>query len=216
MKKLFILALASIAFASCSQDRITGSGSTTTETRSVNNFTGVSTSGSTGVDIIQGATFRVEVSGYNNLLPYLETVVINNVLQVRYKNNVNIRHDNTHVTITMPQVNYLSISGSANIDARGNFTAINEFQSRISGSGSISIEKGTAKNFRSEISGSGDVNAFGLQVETANVKISGSGNTHVTATSNLNVEIAGSGNVYYKGSPSVFASVSGSGKVQKQ
>lgn len=219
MKKIlvaFLLPTVLLAIVSCSRDRVTGSGSITTETRTVSDFTGVATQGSTDVTVLKGNTFRVEVKGYNNLLPYLETVVINNVLTVRYKNNTNVRNDNTEMTVTMPNLNSLSISGSANVLSTGNFITVGELSTRISGSGDITLERGTAKDFRAEISGSGSIQAFGVDVESAHVKISGSGNTRVSASSNLNVEIAGSGNVYYKGSPSVVASVSGSGKVLKQ
>jgi hypothetical protein len=219
MKKVFLafmLPALTLLIASCSKDRVTGSGSVTTETRSVNNFTGVATSGSTDITVLKGDNFKVEVRGYNNLLPYLETVVENNVLKVRFKDNTNIRHDNTEVTVTMPALNFLSIAGSANILSTGEFISNGELSTRISGSGDITLEKGSAKTFRAEISGSGNIQAFGMSVENAQVKIAGSGNTRVSASGNLNVEIAGSGNVYYKGSPTITASVSGSGRVEKQ
>lgn len=212
---LLVPALLALTVA-CQKDRITGGGPTSTEDRAINNFTAISTSGSTDITVLKGTTFNVSVKGYTNLLPYLETVVINNTLQVRFKNHTVVRNDNTEVTVTMPVLNGLSISGSANIVSTGDFSSNNDFNTKISGSGNITLEKGSSKNLASEIAGSGDVHAFGFQVENAKVHISGSGNTHVTASSNLNVEISGSGNVYYKGSPSVSASVSGSGKVQKQ
>ena len=205
-----------VMIASCSRDRVTGSGSVTTETRSVANFTGVATSGSTDINVVKGAGFKVEVRGYNNLLPYLETVVVNNVLQVRFKDNTNIRNDNTEVTVTMPALENVSISGSANVSTNGEFISTGELSTRISGSGNILLQKGSVKKFQAEISGSGHIDAYGITTEDARVKISGSGVTRVNPSGNLNVGIAGSGNVYYKGSPNVTASVSGSGKVEKQ
>ena len=64
---------AMLSLLSCSKERISGNGSTITETRNISNFTAISASGSTNVYINQGAAFRVEVKGYSNLLPYYET-----------------------------------------------------------------------------------------------------------------------------------------------
>ena len=73
---------AMLSLLSCSKERISGNGSTITETRNISNFTAISASGSTNVYINQGAAFRVEVKGYSNLLPYYETRLVNNSLQV--------------------------------------------------------------------------------------------------------------------------------------
>lgn len=219
MKNLIFINLVVIVLltaSACNGDRISGNGIITTEERSVNNFTGVMVEGSTDVTVTKGANFKVQVTGYSNLMPYFETKVVNGNLVLGFKEHVNVRHDNTEVTVTLPVLNNLSTYGSGNITSTGAFTATDDFQTSVSGSGNIKIEQGSAKNMSATISGSGNISAFGFSTEKAKVNVAGSGNASVTATDNLTVKIAGSGNVYYKGSPSISVNISGSGAVVKK
>ena len=216
MKQISLFTLVSlILLTSCTKDRITGSGSSSVEHRSVSGFTSVEMSGSTNVLVRQGQKFDVEVQGYNNLLPYFETTVSNGALKLGYKNNTIVHNDNIQVTVTLPILSGLQISGSGDMQATGNFTGSSTMEARISGSGNIFIEQGTTETFYSNISGSGNIQAFGLQSKKAEVNSSGSGNVEVRCSDELKVKISGSGDVYYKGSPSVTAQVSGSGRIVK-
>ncbi len=204
---------AMLALASCSKERIKGNGSTSTETRNVTGFTAVSASGSTNVHIAQGASFKVEVKGYSNLLPYYETKLVNNTLELGYKPDVNVKNDNTEVFITMPALNGLHLAGSGNISTTGAFNGNSVFNAAIEGSGAIHFSSGTATDFFARIAGSGNIYALDMVALNADTETSGSGNTEITATTKLKVKIAGSGNVYYRGTPVITTNISGSGAV---
>ncbi|MBL0200765.1 MAG: DUF2807 domain-containing protein [Chitinophagaceae bacterium] len=128
----FALICAMLSLLSCSKERISGNGSTITETRNISNFTAISASGSTNVYINQGAAFRVEVKGYSNLLPYYETRLVNNSLQVGYKQNENVKNDNVEVFITLPVLNVLALSGSGSITTTGAFDGNIDFNVTVS------------------------------------------------------------------------------------
>jgi Putative auto-transporter adhesin, head GIN domain len=215
MKRVFVplIVCVMLSLLSCSKERISGNGSTVTEIRNVNNFTGVSASGSTRVYISQGATFKVEVKGYSNLLPYYETRIVNNTLQLGYQQNVNIKNDNTEVFITLPVLNAISLYGSADISTTGTFDGNTDFTTSISGSGNIHFSNGTTQNFTSSIAGSGNIYTLNMVAAKAETIISGSGNIEITAGNELKVKISGSGNVYYKGTPVINKIISGSGAV---
>ncbi len=215
MKRGFSIAIVSVVLSlvSCSKERVSGNGPTITETRNVSNFTAVSASGSSNVYITQGAFFKVEVKGYSNLVPYYETKLVNNTLQLGYKQDVNVKNDNTEVFITLPVLNGLSVFGSANISTTGTFTGNIDFNASISGSGNISISAGAAQNFFASIAGSGNINALNFMADKAETTTSGSGNTEITASNQLKVKITGSGNVYYRGTPVITTNISGSGAV---
>ena len=216
MKQIFLFSVVSlILLTSCTKDRITGSGSSSVEHRSLTGFTSVEMSGSTNVLVRQGANFDVQVQGYDNLLPYFETRVSNGALKLGFKNNVIVHNDNIQVTVTLPILSGLSISGSGDMQALGNFTGSSVMEARISGSGNISIEQGITDNFYANISGSGNIHAFGLQSKKAEVNSSGSGSVELKCSDELKVKISGSGDVYYKGTPAVSAEISGSGRVVK-
>lgn len=87
-----------------------------------------------------------------------------------------------------------------------------QLESKISGSGSISIA-GYTNDLNHTTSGSGEFEGFDLESRDAYVKISGSGTANGYATETLNVQINGSGDVYYKGSPEITTNSSGSGSL---
>jgi hypothetical protein len=208
---VFISAMLSLI--SCYKDRISGNGSTSTETRNISGFTTIAASGSTNVYITQGAAFKVEIKGYSNLLPYYETKLVNNTLQVGYKQNVNIKNDNTEVFIILPVLNGLSLSGSGSITTTGVFDGNTDFNATVSGSGNIHFSSGTTQNFYSKVDRSGSIYMLNMVADKADATISGSGKIEITANNRLNVKITGSGKVYYKGTPVITTNITGSGTV---
>ena len=208
-----MLATVLTAFVSCKKERISGHGHVRTEARAVTNFTKIHTLGATDVFINQGTDFKVEVSGYGNLIPFFETNLLNDILTLGYRDNVKVKNDNVKVYITLPVLKGLSISGSGNINATGTFSNVPVFETNIYGSGNIYFSYGTTQDYFSTIPGSGNVHSFGMLAENTNITISGSGNQEATVSNNLKVNIAGSGNVYYKGNPVINARISGSGAI---
>lgn len=215
MKKIIfmIVVTAMAGFISCSKDHISGNGAVVTEQRATGNFSKVNASGSTDVQITQGATLKVEVRGYSNLLPYYETKLESGTLKLGFRSGVNIRNDNTEVFITMPVLEGLQLAGSGNMSTAGNFFGNANFEAKIDGSGNITIAHGATQNFSSFIAGSGSIYAFGMVAATAETNTKGSGNTEITVTNLLKANIEGSGNVYYHGTPTVIANITGSGVV---
>jgi hypothetical protein len=214
MDKYFFATLIALLFlTACSKDKISGSGPVATETRHAVNFTKITANGSAPVYITQGANFGVQVKGYSNLLPYMETIVNGNTLNVGYRHDVNVKNDNVEVYVTLPTLESVVTNGSGNIETKGAFNGAS-LQVGISGSANVNIESGNVALFKVNSSGSGNVKAFGLTARKAEVSISGSGTAEVWAVDNLKATIAGSGVVYYKGQPVIETSISGSGKVQ--
>lgn len=213
MKRVFVIVTLAFVLFACSKERINGNGTVVTESRNQSNFTGIKASGSSAVLITQGAAFKVEVKGSSNLIPYYETKIVNNVLEVGYKNNVNVKNDNIQVLITMPTLTSLSLHGSGNISSSGVFAGNTDFNAYIAGSGNINFSSGTTQNFNSTITGSGNIYAINMVADKAETEITGSGSTEITATTNLKVKITGSGNVYYHGTPVITSTISGSGAV---
>jgi hypothetical protein len=215
MKKgSFVVAVcAMLSLAACNKERVTGNGSVTTETRNISGFTAVSASGSTPVHITQGAIFKLEIRGSGNLLPYYETKLVNNELQLGYEPGVNVKNDNTEVFITMPVLNGIRLAGSGSINTTGDFAGNTSFHASIEGSGNIHFSSGTTQQVFTRISGSGNIYAAGLVAINADTETTGSGNTELTASTTLKARIIGSGNVYYYGHPVITTNISGSGAV---
>lgn len=77
--KLSLLVLVITLVACRKEKRIKGSGNITTETRVLDSFDGVESSGSATVNIIYGAEQKVEVLVDDNVTNYIETWVHNSI-----------------------------------------------------------------------------------------------------------------------------------------
>ena len=227
-----LIATTSLAFAA---DRVTGSGTEKTEVRNVTGFQAVSSSGSIDVVLRQGAKEGVEVRADDNLLPLIETVVVERdgtrTLQIRTARGASYktRHP-VVVTVDLIMLNALSMAGSG--DASADSLKAGRFELNLSGSSDVRVGQLTADDLRVHIAGSGDVKAGGraprlsvsiagsgdvdtrgLQSDDVEVSIAGSGDAQVNAGKTLSVTIAGSGGVTYTGDAKLKRKIVGSGSV---
>ena len=214
---------------------ISGNGNIRTEKRNTGNFSSVKTSGSIDVEINSGDAYAVSAEDDDNILPYIVTEVNDGTLNIHYKNNTSVNNDHAKVYVTVPSLDKVIASGSADITIRDILKNPQKIEMSVSGSGSIkggldapavSVDvsgsgnvdlKGRTKDFDCSVSGSGDINCGGLQSENATVKVSGSANAHVFASIHLSASAYGSGDIYYGGNPTnPEIHTSGSGSVQAE
>lgn len=238
MKKLAVLTLLLCSLQAMAQpwEKVEGNGNLKKETRTVGSYNALASSGSWDVRVSYGSSNTIEVEGDENLLPYIETVVEGNTLQIKAKNKSNLRSKRkVTVYVSLTKVTAVALSGSGDISGNGNFSndgntdvklsgsgnikfAFEQFKSlevSISGSGNVVLE-GKANTVNARISGSGNADCSGVTAEDATGKISGSGNIKINANKSIDASISGSGNVYYKGSATdVRTHKAGSGRVVK-
>jgi hypothetical protein len=233
MKKLnFLLAIVAMAiFTSC--EKVVGEGALVTETRTTASFNGIESSVSGNIIYVQGPDYKVELTAQQNVLNVMETPIVNNKLEVRFKNGVRVKsHEQITIKVTAPSISSIGSSGSGNVTVTSPLTAsdlsfrlsgsgnvilptvtCNYLEATISGSGNISIAGGTATTEHLKISGSGNIDAQNVQSKSVTTTTSGSGSMKVNASETLDVTISGSGSVYYWGTPKITTHISGSGKV---
>jgi hypothetical protein len=245
-RRLFALGLVAAAVFSGSaqawswtinSERVNGNGDIATEARDTGAFDGVALTGGFNVVIRQGSGSKVEVKADRNLLPLIETRVVDGskgrTLEISPKKGVNVHSStNPSVTIEMPALRSIAVAGSGTVKVEAMKTAgvdasiagsgdirfagldAERLGMKVSGSGDI-VAAGRCNSAQVTIAGSGDVKAADLVAEEVKVSIAGSGDAQVNATKRLNVSIAGSGDVKYAGSPEISSSVAGSGKVRR-
>lgn len=211
-----VVFISAFLFSSCKKEVIRGKGDILSQERAVSNFSRIKIKGITDVTVVQGSSFRVTVSDYENLVNEIETSLSGEELTIGYKRDVWVTKGNSKATITMPSLKGVRVDGSGDFIIDGPFTGTNFFSVQINGSGNVNINNAVVDEADIHISGSGDVKNFGLQCKKATVKISGSGNAELTVSEFLDVRIDGSGDVYYKGNASVNTRINGSGKVVKR
>lgn len=218
-------------------ERVTGNGDIATESRDTGSFDGIAVAGGFNVVVRQGTGHKVEVKADRNLLPVIETRVVDGgkgrTLQIEPKKGINIQSGTTpSFVIELPSLRAVSVAGSGTVkvepmkaggvdasiagsgDIRFAGLEAEKLSMKVSGSGDI-VAAGRCANASVSIAGSGDVKAAELVAEEVKVNIAGSGDAAVNATKKLNVSIAGSGDVRYAGSPQISSSIAGSGKVRR-
>lgn len=237
MKKLlnlFLFAMLMLSF-SCNpfQERIDGNGVMETETRTISRASKIKLLGEMDVYISHGEpSVKVEADG--NLLPFIETELDDNWLEIKTRREYSLRSNNPiKVYVTTPSLHRISVAGSGDVFASGDMDNGNEVKLSIAGSGDITMElntpgvdaniagsgslhlSGETRDLDVSIAGSGNFDGYNLKSEYAKVEIAGSGDVNVFADVNLKARIAGSGNVSYKGNATVDRKVMGRGSISK-
>jgi hypothetical protein len=237
MIRYIILLLAPvILFSSCrfmGGKRVRGNGTVQTEDRNIRDFKGIKTAGSFDVFVTSGNEYAVRVESDENLLPYIETELDGNNLEIKEARGFNIRPSKgAKIYVTAPVFNKFSTAGSGNISGSNQLTADDYLDIDVAGSGNININikatdikvsiagsgnvnlSGEGSNMKGSIAGSGDIKAKDLLTSKADIHIAGSGSAEINAKEELNANIAGSGDVKYVGQPKTSSHVAGSGSVK--
>ena len=228
-----IIGLALISLNSCK--KVTGDGPIVTETRTVSGFSEVEFEIPGNIIFEDDPVREITISAQRNIIDVIETYVSGNELKVKVKDNINLgTTKGITITVKGPDVRSLKLSGSGNLSVPGTFAA-NDAKLRISGSGTMMVNKveavnleaiisgsgnidvleGIADNVDLNISGSGNLDLVGVTAKKGITQTSGSGTMRVNVSDELEVKISGSGDVYYKGSPAMDVDISGSGKIKK-
>jgi hypothetical protein len=236
MRKLPLLYLMLVVIvASCDLvgERVKGNGQVTTEQRNLRSVNKIKVLGSMDVILAVGEP-NVRVEADQNLLPYIETEIDDNWLEIKTRDDVSIHTEHPiKVYVTTPSISQLSLMGSGNVSSTGEFLSDNKIDFDLAGSGNISMDinapkvkaaiggsgslhlTGETREIDLDIAGSGSFDAEDLKAENASVSIAGSGDALLYADVKLKVNIMGSGSVKYKGNAIVNKSVMGSGTISK-
>ncbi|WP_289659241.1 head GIN domain-containing protein [Flavobacterium panacagri] len=219
-----------------SNNKITGNGKITTQTRTTGDYDSIKIAGFFDVDLVAGKEGKITIKGEENLLQAIKVEVEGNELKVYVERGTQIRSSSgkkIEVTIPFEKIAAVTLSGSGNVRTKdkiksdnltaklsgsGNFDLdieANTFDLALSGSGDVTL-KGTANSFTSKISGSGNIKASELKSKIVDANISGSGNSKLTCNESLTARVSGSGNIKYLGNPEKRdVKVSGSGSISK-
>jgi Putative auto-transporter adhesin, head GIN domain len=183
-----------------------------TQTRDVSEFHAIELDSSTpiAIDVQVGPAIHVEISGDADVVARIETRVRDGRLVVGTRDELHPQ-TKTRVTITVPRLDAVAISGIGAIDATG--VAAPSFAVSIGGTGSIKLA-GVSSGAAYQIGGTGDIDAKNLSLKTASVAMEGTGHLALTASDAVQIAVEGVGDVDVFGHPkSVSKSISGVGHV---
>ena len=193
--------------------QIEGSGDAVTQVREVAEFDRLTLAGAYDIHLTIGKKQSVKITFDDNLVDLITAKVKRGKLVLdsdeSYSSDLNCRVD-----ITVPSLERISISGSADIIADG-FDG-GDFELRVTGSGDFEAS-GELDLLEINISGSGSADTRELDAKEVEVVISGSGDAKVRAIESFDGTISGSGNIVYYGHPDYTTeSIHGSGNIRQR
>jgi len=219
--------LALVCCASCSNDKaIKQEGPSSIVTPTVGSFTTIQAELplKMSVTIKKGAQTAVKLRGLSNILDHIKTKVEHDILFITsdVDDHVSLDSKDIVVEVTMPELQGLYLSFSANAEVHGTI-AETDFKADISGNSVVSIDdmktdkffykavgdskldiyKGTARIAMFSSDGDNTINAFSLHATEANVSMKGQGKCEVTAVEKLTTDIGSSCALRYKGRPQI-------------
>ena len=238
-KRLLIpttILIAAMFISGCGLQIVTGSGKIATETREVGNFSAVKLAGIGDVIITQTDTVSVRIEAEDNLIPYFETTVQGDTLNIGIKDQY--LGYNLHPTrpvrfyVSTPDLNAIALAGSGNIitsdvkskdfkvsllgsgDITNDSLTATTVDINLAGSGNVSLDKISADSISSTIAGSGDISVAGKVVDQTS-RIVGSGDYRASdlESETATVRVTGSGNSYVRATSSLNVTILGSGDV---
>ena len=169
------------------------------EPRAHRDFSRVSASAGTDVEISVGGDFSVDVSGRD--AQRIVTRVANGTLIVEPVRGWSWRgHRDALVRVTMPRVEGLDASSGAEIRARG----VNGGAVSLEASSGAELQvAGTCATFAADASSGARIAAADLRCESGSVDVSSGANVHVYASNRINVDASSGGNVIAHGNPGI-------------
>jgi len=212
---------------------VVGSGVARTETRNLSDFHGLALAIDARLELNQDGREGLTITGDDNIVPLVETVVEDGTLNVRWKKGIrSTSYKDLGIVVHARSVDALAIAGSGEISAKalkaGNLRislagsgraaleALNADSAAVSieGSGSIAAA-GRIGSLDASVAGSGRLSAAKLESQKARIAVAGSGRATVWAVQALDASVLGSGTVRYYGNPRVHSAVAGSGTVRQ-
>lgn len=231
MKKLLTLSLLWLAVTSCSAQN---KGPQTTRTLKVADFTKLSMGSAFKINVNQGSSFRVTVSGREADLDDLEYNVSRGTLKLGYKNSSWSRNrEGVQVEVSMPALDGVDFSGASNAKVKG-FRGSRGMDIDVSGASRVEMDfsadkvmvdlsgasrltlMGKAETLQGEMSGASTFDGKDFPVREANLEASGASSASVVASSALQADASGASRIRYSGSVSqVRSSTSGASSISR-
>ncbi len=198
---------------------VSGTGEIASQTVNLANFTEVELKKIGEVEVLSGSEYKVEISDYENLLPYAKVYMEGERLIISY-DSVQVMGSKLKISITIPdQLSKVVLSGSGNIFVNSGFVS-DKVHLIVSGSGNISASgvnsqnvdivmsgagkieaKGKTENFTLEVSGSATIQCKELISNNADCDLRGVSTVFVSVEDKLKVNAFVVGSLTYYGSP---------------
>ena len=238
-----VIAIVAILFGAAeanARKTINAKGAVTVRTETVANFESLINKSVGKVIYEEGDKPSVKISGPNNVVPYIEVRCKDGKLEIRHKDNTQIRMNGKRLEIVVVgkkvqnfgtegpgDIDILQslsgdkfsfgVSGSGDIDMKGTLKA-KEVNLGVSGAGSLELNEVEAADVKCGVTGAGDIEIEQLRGETLACGITGAGDIDIIAdVKSISAGVTGAGSVTLKGKADVAKfGVSGAGDIEAE
>ena len=186
-----------------------GSGVSVTDQREVAPFTEVELAGANTVLIHVGTPQSVAVTGDDNLVGRVTTVVRAGRLVIDNTGSFTTKAP-MHVAISVPSLDAMELSGAGTVTVDGVTGA--DFSADLAGDGTL-VVSGTVQRVAAVLAGAGALDLHDLLATNGSAQLRGTGTIRVHATSTLDATLTGTGTILYRGDPTVTMRNRGTGTV---
>jgi hypothetical protein len=186
-----------------------GSGVSVTDHREVAWFTRVELAGANTVVVHVGVPLSVAVTGDDNLVGRVTTVVRAGRLVIDNTGSFTTKAP-MHVAVSVPSLDSVELGGAGTVTIDGVTGA--DFSADLAGNGML-VVSGTVDEVTAELVGAGTLDLHDLVATDASAQLAGTGTIRVDATSALDATLSGTGTILYRGHPTVTMRNTGTGTV---
>jgi Putative auto-transporter adhesin, head GIN domain len=192
---------------------IQGSGIAKTEKRAVASFDSLDVNCVGSIEVHSQGQKSLEISGDDNIIPFITTEVKNGTLYIRSSDGYNPQQK-LQIIVSTPDLKKFVFDGvgEANLSNVKN----DRIEIDICGVGSFNAS-GETKEADITLSGVGSVDAKNLHAVNAKVNSTAVGNVDLSVTGQLDVKASGVGEVNYYGNPKIVnKQAEGIGKINQR
>ena len=238
MKNVSLFALLLLVFASGCREfsprRERGSGTISSQSRSVSGFNSIQVSGAIDVYVRQDSSTSVRIDADDNLQQYVEVYTDNSTLVIHVQNGIRVRPSRKiKVYVSNPEYREFQASGassfigetvissgtSLHVDLSGASDGKLDVDAprisvTVSGASNITMS-GKTKDFEGGASGASEIKCFNLLAENSDMEVNGASSAEVYASVKLEGHASGASHIRYKGNASTSISSSGASGVNK-
>ncbi|MBR5385870.1 MAG: DUF2807 domain-containing protein [Bacteroidales bacterium] len=177
--------------------------------------TGLRVSSSFSVEIVKGRDCKVELEYSSSLADYIEIEESRGVVVLSMKNTLkstfNARNRVLRAKVTIPALDYLKVSGAADVISKDEFVTNGEVSVEVSGAGDIKDLIISGDKVRIQASGAADVDMT-CRADVIDLRSSGAADIDIVADCDkMNAQSSGASDIKVKGEVSESLDVECSG-----
>jgi hypothetical protein len=187
---LVILVISGTLLAGCIRVDIgDDSGSAVTKEYDFTGFTGIEVGYAFKVDITPSDNYSITITINEKIADRLNVSKSGDILKIGFKDTFFNFHSRPRAVITLPDLQYLDLSGAAEGNVKG-FRSSHDFDLHLSGASSLDIDMETG-GFEAEISGGSRASGY-LKTASSNIELSGASRITLTGSGgDIKLDVSG-------------------------